>query len=87
MPDTKENRSKAIGTYVFSPGFYQGDRTNMTVFEQTVMDYIEGKQLNIEHVMMFYKEFPSWSTEEKYYKLPILTLLLKDYLASMKTQI
>lgn len=76
-----------LKTYVFSPGFYRNDRTNMTVFEQTVMDYIEGKQLNIDTIMGFYKEFPSWSTEDKYYYLPILSLMLKDYLASMRTNI
>ena len=57
------------------------------MFEKEVYKYIQGKQLDINILMDFYKEFPSWSTEEKYYKLPILVVMLKDYIASVRTEI
>ena len=59
----------------------------MTMFEKEVHKYINGKQLDINILMDFYKEFPSWPTEEKYYKLPILVVMLKDYIASTRTEI
>ena len=74
-------------TYVLSKNFYTGNAKNMTIFEKEVMKYVECKQLNIDILMDLYKEFPSWSTVDKYYKLPILVLMLKDYIASMRTEI
>jgi hypothetical protein len=84
QPDDKQ---KAINTYVLSRKFYTGDLQNMTMFEKEVYKYIQGKQLDINILMDFYKEFPSWPTEEKYYKLPILVVMLKDYIASVRTEI
>ena len=74
-------------TYVFGPGFYLNDRTKMDLFEQATMDYVEGIQQNIDTLMKLYHDYPSWSSKDKYYRLPILRVLLEDYLASMKTAI
>ena len=82
-PDLKD----AIKTYVLGRAFYVGNMEKMTMFEKEVYKYIQGKQLDINILMDFYKEFPSWSTEEKYYKLPILVVMLKDYIASVRTEI
>lgn len=84
QPDDKQ---KAINTYVLSRNFYTGNMEKMTMFEKEVYKYIQGKQLDINILMDFYKEFPSWPTEEKYYKLPILVVMLKDYIASVRTEI
>ena len=78
---------EAINTYVLGRNFYTGDMKKMTMFEKEVYKYIQGKQLDVNILMDFYKEFPSWSTEEKYYKLPILVVMLKDYIASVRTEI
>ena len=83
----KEKEKEPLRTYVLGRKFYTGDLQNMTMFEKEVYKYIQGKQLDINILMDFYKEFPSWSTEEKYYKLPILTVMLKDYIASVRTEI
>ena len=64
-------------TYVFGPGFYLNDRTKMDLFEQATIDTL----------MKLYHDYPSWSSKDKYYRLPILRVLLEDYLASMKTAI
>ena len=85
--EPEEKEKDALRTYVLGRKFYTGDLQNMTMFEKEVYKYIQGKQLDINILMDFYKEFPSWSTEEKYYKLPILTVMLKDYIASVRTEI
>ena len=89
-PDTDKNDpspESLMSTYVLSKNFYTGNARDMTIFEKEVMKYVECKQLNIDVLMDLYKEFPSWSTVDKYYKLPILVLMLKDYIASMRTEI
>ena len=89
-PDTDKNDpspESIMRTYVLSKNFYTGNARDMTIFEKEVMKYVEGKQLNIDILMDLYKEFPSWSTVDKYYKLPILVLMLKDYIASMRTEV
>lgn len=89
-PDTDKNDpspESLMRTYVLSKNFYTGNARNMTIFEKEVMKYVECKQLNIDVLMDLYKEFPSWSTVDKYYKLPILVLMLKDYIASMRTEV
>jgi hypothetical protein len=85
-PEEPEDK-EALRTYVLGRKFYTGDLEKMTMFEKEVYKYIQGKQLDINILMDFYKEFPSWSTEEKYYKLPILVVMLKDYIASVRTEI
>ena len=59
----------------------------MTYFELEVTKFIRGQQLDIIMLMNFAKEYPTWTTENKYYFIPILILMLRDYIASMKTQI
>lgn len=87
-PDPQpEDKQEAINTYVLGRNFYTGDMKKMTMFEKEVYKYIQGKQLDINILMDFYKEFPSWPTEDKYYKLPILVVMLKDYIASVRTEI
>lgn len=87
-PELKpEDPKDAIKTYVLGRAFYTGDMVKMTMFEKEVHKYINGKQLDVNILMDFYKEFPSWPTEEKYYKLPILVVMLKDYIASTRTEI
>lgn len=85
-PEEPEDK-EALRTYVLGRKFYTGDLEKMTMFEKEVYKYIQGKQLNVNILMDFYKEFPSWPTEEKYYKLPILVVMLKDYIASVRTEI
>jgi len=85
-PEEKEDEN-ALKTYVLGRQFYAGNLVKMTMFEKEVTKYIQGKQLDINILMDFYKEFPSWSTVEKYYKLPILVVMLKDYIASVRTEI
>lgn len=84
--DKAEADSK-LNTYVLSKNFYAGNRTKMTIFEQEVYKYVRREQLNPDILMALYKEFPSWPTVDKYYKLPILVLMLKDYIASVRTEI
>lgn len=84
--DKAESDSK-LNSYVLSKNFYAGNRTKMTIFEQEVYKYVRKEQLNPDTLMALYKEFPSWPTVDKYYKLPILVLMLKDYIASVRTEI
>lgn len=83
----KAESDSKLNTYVLSKNFYSGNRTKMTIFEQEVYKYVRKEQLNPDILMALYKEFPSWPTVDKYYKLPILVLMLKDYIASVRTEI
>lgn len=83
----KAESDSKLASYVLSKNFYAGNRTKMTIFEQEVYKYVRREQLNPDILMAFYKEFPSWPTVDKYYKLPILVLMLKDYIASVRTEI
>ena len=83
----KAESDSKLNSYVLSKNFYAGNRTKMTIFEQEVYKYIRREQLNPDILMALYKEFPSWPTVDKYYKLPILVLMLKDYIASVRTEI
>ena len=74
-------------TYVFSEAFYKGDVKNMTILEQEVTKFINGKILNIDLLMDMYKEYVSWPSKDKYYYIPILVMLLKEYRRSMVTSI
>ena len=84
---TDEELEETIHTYVLSKNFYAQDLTKMTYFELEVTKFIRGQQLDIIMLMNFAKEYPTWATENKYYFIPILILMLRDYIASMKTQI
>lgn len=83
----KAEADSKLNSYVLSKNFYAGNRTKMTIFEQEVYKYVRREQLNPDILMALYKEFPSWPTIDKYYKLPILVLMLKDYIASVRTEI
>ena len=83
----KAESDSKLASYVLSKNFYAGNRTKMTIFEQEVYKYVRREQLNPDILMALYKEFPSWLTVDKYYKLPILVLMLKDYIASVRTEI
>jgi len=83
----KAESDSKLNSYVLSKNFYAGNRTKMTIFEQEVYKYVRREQLNPDILMALYKEFPSWPTVDKYYKLPILVLMLKDYIASVRTEI
>lgn len=83
----KAEADSKLNSYVLSKNFYAGNRTKMTIFEQEVYKYVRKEQLNPDILMALYKEFPSWPTVDKYYKLPILVLMLKDYIASVRTEI
>lgn len=83
----KAESDSKLASYVLSKNFYAGNRTKMTIFEQEVYKYVRREQLNPDILMALYKEFPSWPTVDKYYKLPILVLMLKDYIASVRTEI
>lgn len=83
----KAESDSKLASYVLSKNFYAGNRTKMTIFEQEVYKYVRREQLNPDILMALYKEFPSWPTIDKYYKLPILVLMLKDYIASVRTEI
>lgn len=73
--------------YVLSKNFYDGNLEEMTLLEQEVAKYIKGEALNPDILMDLYKEHVSWNTAEKYYYLPILIMLLKEYIRSMRTEI
>ena len=73
--------------YVLSDNFYKGELQNMTLLEQEVTKYIKGEALNPDILMDLYKEHVSWNTAEKYYYLPILIMLMKEYVRSMRTEI
>lgn len=74
-------------TYVLSKAWYTQDRARMSNFETEVSKFVRGEQLDLIMLMTFVKEYPAWSTEDKYYYLPILILMIRDYISSLHTQV
>lgn len=63
------------GGYVFSKAFYDQNIAEMSVFEVLVLNYLEGRVINVKILTDFIKESSKWTTEEKFYYIPVLVIL------------
>lgn len=69
--------------YVFSEGFYKGDREGITKFEALVLDLLDNKPTNYLDVKPFMECFYKWTEVEQFYLGPILIALIKNTIRSL----
>jgi hypothetical protein len=65
-------------TYVLTDKFYSKDKVNASVFEKLVINYLEGNILNVNELETYINNYETWNTENQFYCIPILMLLIKD---------
>jgi len=63
--------------YILSEAFYLKDRTQMSILEAQVMDYLEGSQPSFDMLVKLAQSSHKWGRMEKFYYLPILLILIK----------
>lgn len=66
-----------LGGYVLSPFFYESDYTNMSAFENLIMDYLDDKVVDVNTLIGFINEVhTTWEDEHRFYLIPILLVLI-----------
>lgn len=78
----KEPIGDTSNSYVFSKAFYNRDRTKAFPLEKACLDYMENKVIDKEILFKFIREYPYWETENQYYGIPILLMLIKDFITT-----
>ena len=78
----KEPIGNTSNSYVFSKAFYTRDRTKAFPLEKACLDYMENKIIDKEILFKFIREYPYWKTENQYYGIPILLMLIKDFITT-----
>jgi len=73
--------------YIFSDNFYNLDRANCNLFEQAVMDYLNGSLVEMSVIEKFIDSYLEWDIIDQFYKLPILLVLIKDQIANTYSNI
>lgn len=73
--------------YIFSKAFYENDFDNMDDFEKEIMNFINKRPVDIEKLMWFYHNVGNWTTEEQFYKIPILTVILESFIKTMRKEL
>lgn len=66
------------GFYVFSEDFYRGRAESLSLLEILVRDFIQGNTIHLNHLDYIYQRYTRWNALEKFYYLPILSLILQD---------
>jgi len=69
--------SNSTMKYVFTTNFYQ-QLDDLGVFEKAVMDYLNNTDVAYDTLDTFIDDYMYWSTEQQFYYLPILYLLIKN---------
>ena len=65
------------GYYVLSESFYKGDRSNMTLIEMMVSDYLESKTLDLKQLTFLVRLYPRMERMAQFYLGPLLMTLLR----------
>lgn len=78
QPEPKNN-----DTYIFSNYFYDRDTEKCGYMELMVINFLEGKVVKEDELYYALKNYKYWSTIDQFYLLPILLIILKDYLKSI----
>jgi len=64
--------------YVFTEAFYNLNYEKMGSFERVVYKYLNNETINYEDIKLFIEQYKYWETDEQYYLIPILLLMIKD---------
>ena len=66
--------------YVFNKTLYQLQYGKLSPIEELVVQYLKKEVINKDKLFTFVEQYYNWSTIEQYYLIPVLMLLIKDYL-------
>lgn len=65
-------------SYIFSEAFYNDTLTTKSPMEDLVIAYLKEEILNIDSLNVLLRDYQAWKTEEQFYLIPILIVLVKD---------
>lgn len=68
--------------YILSEAFYTQNKSEMSMLEILLTDYLNKAPLNIEHLSAIIRVYDNWNHIEMFYYTPILLVLLKDATAA-----
>lgn len=68
--------------YVLSAAFYN-DTTGKSLLETLVMDYMEGRSLDVRKLLAITKNWHRWTRMEQFYYTPVVIFLLRRALGSV----
>ena len=68
--------------YILSEAFYTQNKSEMSMLEILLTDYLNKVPLNLEHLNAVVRIYDGWNHIEKFYYTPILLVLLKDATAA-----
>lgn len=63
--------------YIFSEAFYNGDKTQQSLLELALTDYLNNMPVDLNKLLLFCRSYPNWGKLEQFYYLPILLVLIK----------
>lgn len=66
--------------YVFNKSLYYLQYGKLSPIEELVVQYFKKEVINKNKLFTFVNQYYNWSTVEQYYLIPVLILLIKDYL-------
>ena len=69
------------GYYVLSKAFYEQDKTQMSLLEILVSDFLSGATINLKHLDLMVSKAYNWTDIEKFYYHPLLLVLMKEAVA------
>lgn len=72
--------SNTDNTYIFSNNFYSLNRSNCNLFEQCILDYINGSLISMDNLELLIKDYMLWDYIDQFYKIPILIVLIQDHI-------
>lgn len=79
-PNDYEEPIRHDNKYVFGTYFYKRDKVNCGILERSVLTFLEGKKVEYEELNKMLEQCYSWNIQDQYYGIPILILLIKDFI-------
>lgn len=65
-------------SYAVSEDVYNMVRDSNYILDKLLVDYLEGKMINIDELFILINQYTYWETREQFYLIPILIVLIKD---------
>lgn len=72
------NKPASDKSYIFSEAFYKDTLTDKSPMEDLITSYLKEEILNTDSLNVLLRDYPAWKTEEQFYLIPILIVLVKD---------
>lgn len=79
--DYEEPITKSLNKrYVFSEYFYKQDMTQCGILERAVLSLLRNEMIDTGELGKMVKQCYNWDIEDQYYGIPILLVVIKDYI-------